>query len=97
MISLTILKAATVILRQARVYGLAQLEEQHDSGAVERGTQSAGAVSRFDYGKEDRRIVNRVDYEETDDEGSDKALESASVISRRRWCVRPCKGDICVK
>ena len=81
--------------------GPAQREEQHDGGgdggALERGAQLAGAVLRFGHGKEDRRVADRVDHDEIDDEGGDKALEHASVISRGWWGVHPCKGDICVK
>ena len=51
---------------------------------------------RFGHGKEDRCVADRVDHDEIDDEGGDKALEHASVISRG-WVVHPCKGDICVK
>ena len=57
----------------------AQREEQHDGGgdgsALKRRAKLAGAVLRLGHGKEDRRVADRVDHDEIDDEGGDEALE----------------------
>ena len=81
--------------------GPAQREEQHDGGgdggALERGAQLAGAVLRLGHGKKDRRVADRVDHDEIDDEGGDKALEHALSYRAGGGASTPAEGDICVK
>ena len=84
--------------------GAAQGEEQHDGGgdggALERGAQLSGAVLRLGHGKEDRRVADRVDHHEIDDEGCDETLEhglSIAPVARRIVHTIYDEGDMAVK
>lgn len=59
--------------------GPARGKEQHDGGgdggALERGAEFLCAVLTLGHGKEDRRVADRVDHHEIDDEGCNETLE----------------------
>ena len=58
----------------------AQREEQHDGGAFQRVARFAGTVLMLRHGKEDRRVADRFDNDEIDDECGDEGSNHPPVI-----------------
>ena len=66
-------------------------------GAFQNGAKLAGAVLMLRYGKEDRRVADRVDYNEMDDKCRDEGFDIPRVIRRQSARRPPLTGDIYVK